>query len=424
MLRSTPTVGIHITIVMGYCMDRHLFFACLLAQLRMVRGSKPARAMGENGKGEPYGPATFNPTVVNTLGGITLTRLRDLHRIELEEKYIAHWDTGGIDWKYGGFIPRWDENGRRERHLKASRLCWEFMLKYCRDPVTGYWISKVTRDGKPVEGPFDIYGDMYVIMGLTEYYKSVSDKKLLEIAIETAHGINERIVSPSYQHLKAHKNGFEPGTKVLGTWQHFLGALTPLARETGDDGIGMMARMCVRNIMERHFSRKYGVFFEYLDDSFTPYRPGYYPELRMVSSWHNIQSAWMCMDEALRLNHRAMFMDALEMGRLTLEKCWREGDDGGLIGLDDPEQDVRDSSDSAVWERFDDAMVFLLLALEHVHATWAVRWYDKIFAFSAKKPVRWNRSSLLHHPRRLFFTIEILNRMIARNGRVSNFVEG
>jgi mannose/cellobiose epimerase-like protein (N-acyl-D-glucosamine 2-epimerase family) len=417
----------------------------------MIAGSAPVRAMGENRKGEDHAPASTSPTVVNELGGMTLSRLRDFHRSEIEGPYLAHWNKGGIDWQYGGFIPRFDETGKftsdikemyylgrglwifsylynrhghRENHVKAARLCWEFMAKYGRDPQTGWWLSKVTRDGKPVEGPLDIYGDMYVILGLTEYYKAVDDKKLLDIAIETAHGINERIVSPSYQHLGAHKNGFEPGTKILGTWQHFLGSLTPLARATGDYGVGMMARMCVQNIMERHFSREYGVFFEYLDDEFKPFRPGGDPELRKISSWHSVQSAWMCMDEALRLNHRAMFMDACEMGRLTFEKCWREDDDGGLIGLDYPEQNVKDSRDSQAWERLDDALVLLLLAIEHTHAPWAVYWYDKVFAFGAKHPEKWNRNGLLHHPRRLFFSLEILDRMITRKGRVSNFLEG
>lgn len=432
-------------------MDRRRFLAGIPISLGMALDCPQSWAMGENPKNEPHAPALSSPTVVSSLAGMTLAQMRDFHRDELEKQYVPVWDTAGVDWKYGGFITRWDDkgnftsdtkemyylgrglwvfsylynhHGKRERHLKAARLAWEFILKHCRDPKTGYWLSKVTRDGRPVEGAYDIYGDMYVILGLTEYVRAVGDTKPLDIAIETAHGIAERIVSPSYQHIKAHKNGFEPGTKVLGTWQHFLGSLTPLARVTGDHGIEMLARMCVRNIMERHFSREYGLFYEYLDDGFKPFRPGCDPELRKISSWHCIQSAWICMDEALRLNNRAMFMDACEMGRLTFEKCWRKGDDGGLVGLDYPEQDVKDSSDKPVWERFDDALVFLLLALEHTHAPWAVYWYDTVFSFSAKKPELWNRHSLLHHPRRLFFSIEMLDRMIARNGRVSNFLEG
>lgn len=409
-------------------------------------------AMGQDSNDNNYGTSKTCQTTVSEIGGRTLAELRDFHNRELEEEYIALWDTGGIDWVYGGFIPRWDENGnfttdekqmyymgrglwvfsyiynhfgQRERHLKASRLCRDFILNYCREKSTGYWISKISRDGKTViEGPYDIYGDMYVILGFTEYYKATGETNLLDIAIETAHGINERIVSPEYQHLQAHKEGYEPGTKILGTWQHFLSALTPLARVTQDYGVEMMARMCVRNIMERHFCQEYGVFFEYLDDSFMPYRPEAGRDLRNISSWHSIQSAWMCMDEALRLGNQKMFMEALEMGRLTFEKCWREGEDGGLIGLDYPEQNIADSSDSPSWGRLDDAMVFALLAIEHTQAPWAIYWFDKIFTHAYKKPELFSRTGLLHHPRRLFCCIEILDRMIERNGKVSDFLAG
>ena len=387
---------------------------------------------------------------IDTIAGMSLVELREFHHRELEDKFVAFWDTGGIDWEYGGFITRWDENGnfttdiktmynmarglwvfstlynhfgQRDRHDRAARLCWNFMYGNCRDERTGYWCSRMLRDGTLVEGPGDIYGDMYVILALCEYHTLAGDRSLLDIAIETAYGINERIVGPSYQHLNAHKDGFVPGTKILGTWQHFLSVLTPLARETGDHGVEMMARMCVRNILERHYSREYDVYFEYLDDSFRPFGSGYDPELRKVSSWHSIQSAWMCMDEALRRNDRAMFLDALETGRSTLDRCWLDGEDGGLVGLDYPEQNIKDSSDKPSWGRLDDALVYTLLAIEHTHASWAVEWFERIFTLGYSRPERWNRRGLLHHPRRLFFCIEILDRMIARNGGVSGFLQ-
>lgn len=405
--------------------------------------------MGGGAHDESFGASASYTGKIESLGGLTLTGLRDAHARDLET-YIAHWDEVGIDYEFGGFIPRWNKSnttmntdkdmydlgrglwvfaylynrcGKRERHREAARLSWEFMLKYCRDEKTGYWLSRVTREGKPVQGAVDIYGDMYVMLGLTEYYKIADDKSLLDIAVETAHGIDERIVSLDYQHIGAHKKGFDPGTKILGTWQHFLGSLTPLARESGDTGVELMARMCVRNIMERHFSREHGVFFEYLDDMFQPFVPGYDPELRKISSWHSVQSAWMCMDEALRTGNRGMFCDALEMGRLSLEKCWMYGDDGGLVGLDFPGQKLADSSDTPQRDRLDDALVFALLAVEHTGAPWVVQWFDTMYTHGMKTPEKFNLNSLLHHPRRLFFNIEILDRMIARNGKVSDFLE-
>lgn len=411
-----------------------------------------AWAVGEDKNGSIYGPSEDSPTVVDRIGTRTTEELLAFLKKDLEEHYVAHWDNGGIDWDNGGFVPEWNNAGeedyhrksmydmgrglwvfsylynhfgKRDRHRRAAKLCTEFILAHCRDKTTGWWLSEVSIDGSQLEGPYDIYGDMYAILGLTEYWKISGDDALLDIAVDTAHGITERIVAPDYRHYKAHKERIEPGTKILGTWQHFLSALTPLARVKRDNGIEMMARMCVRNILERHWRPEYGVYMEYLDDRFEPFRPGYDRELRKVSSWHSIQSAWICMDEALRTGDRHMFAEALETGRMTFEKCWLKNDDGtdaGLVGLDYPEQPVAQSSDSPAWGRLDDAMVFAMLAIEHTHAPWAVQWFDRIFTLGYSKAESFNRNGLLHHPRRLFFCINSLENMIARGGNVSDFM--
>ncbi|MFC1539745.1 AGE family epimerase/isomerase [Candidatus Latescibacterota bacterium] len=428
-------------------MDRRNFISNIALGSFAFSGSSTIRAMGQDSDNKDYGVASLSPTVVDKIGNFTLQELRDYHQKELDEQYIALWDKYGIDWEFGGVIPYWDENGnftsdikemyylgralwifsylynhfgKNERHLKAAKMTKDFTFKYCRDE-NGYWISEVTREGKFVKGSFNIYGDMYMVLGLTEYYIATGDEEARDIAIESAHGVNERIVSLDYQHLGGHGSGHEPGTKRLGTWQHFLSTLTPLARETNDYGITMIARMCVRNIMERHYRPEYGVAFEYLDDMFQPFERNTH---RTVSGWHSIQAAWMCMDEALRMGDKRIFMDAMEMGRLTLEKCWAEGEKGGLVSISNPEARPVESNDYAPSGATDDAIIFTLLAIEHTHAPWAVYWFDKVFAHGQKHYDLWKRSCLLHHPRRLFLDIEMLDRMIARNGRVSNFLEG
>jgi hypothetical protein len=264
---------------------------------------------------------------------------------------------------------------------------------------------------------------MYVALGLGEYYHGTGDEKAKDVAIDTCHKVTERIVSPQYQHLAGHGRGHEPGTKRLGTWQHYLSVLTPLARYTNDFGIEMMARMCVRNILERHYRPEYGLAFEHLDDLFQPFRTDPNDNHRIVSGWHSVQAAWMCMDEALRVNDKGMFMTAMEMGRRTLEKCWVDGEHGGLVSITNPEAKPVEPESDAPSGAMDDALLFCLLAIEHTHAPWAIYWFDKVFKHGYQKPERWKRQCLLHHPRRLFFCIDILDRMIARKGRVSDFID-
>jgi len=435
--------------VKGYAMKRRHFLANAATQCGVLAAGPAAWAMGENRELKQYGSAQLSPTVVDKIGRYSLAELREFHMKELREHYLGFWDKQGIDWEYGGFYTYYDgddtidsENkemyylgrgiwvfsylynhfGKNERHIKAAKMAIDFIFKYCRDE-NGYWISEVTRDGKFVTESVNIYGDMYVAMGLGEYYHGTGDENARKVAIETCHGVSERIVSPEYMHLGGHGTGHEPGTKRLGTWQHFLSVLTPLARYTNDFGVEMFARMCVRNILERHYRREYGLAFEHLDDLFQPFLPDPNNNHRFISSWHSVQAAWMCMDEALRVNDRRMFMDALELGRVTLEKCWFDGDESNLTDLSEPEEKPTTTGD-LVWGRLDDAMVFTLLAIEHTHAPWAVYWFDKVFTRAYERPDLFKRPCLLHHPRRLFFCIDILDHMITRQGRVSNFFEG
>ena len=386
------------------------------------------------------------------LAGQSLAELREFHRRELFNEYIALWDKSGIDWQYGGFFPEANVAGdptkdtskemyyqgrglwvfsyiynhfeRHERHLKAARLAREFLVSHCRDSK-GYWISHFTRDGKPLQPSTNIYGDIYMVLGLAEYYRAAGGAENLDLAVETAYGVMERVVSPAYQHLAGHGSSHEPGTKRLGTWQHFLNSLTPLLVLRNDEGVANIARMCVRNIMERHWRPEYGVMLEHLDDRFEPFRADPQQNHRLVSGWHSIQAAWMSMDEALRRGHRPMFREALEMGRQTMEKCWVEGKRfSGLVDRSSPEQAPVEPPKLAgiASGALDDALVFCLMAIEHTDEAWAYNWYDKVFAAGYRYPEHWRRRCLLHHPRRLFLSIQILDRIIARGGRPSDFL--
>lgn len=419
----------------------------------LALSSVPVWAMGEKQNNENYGVHTMCGSKIGNLSGMSLEAMRDFHLKDLREGYLPFWDgTIRVDSKLGGFMPYlkpdgthvdtikrmyyqgrgiwvfsylYNHFGKETRYLDVAKKGIDFILKYCRDE-NGYWISEVTREGKPLTGSVNIYGDMYVAMALGEYYAATGDEKMKDIAIETAHKVNERIVSLDYQHLGGHGAGHEPGTKRLGTWQHFLAALTPLARQTGDYGVELIARMCVRNILERHWQPDLGIFFEHLDDMFRPFRSDALINHRIVSGWHSIQACWMVMDESLRTGHKHNFQLALEMGRTTLEKCWYDdGKEAGLSSLSTPEaKPSGPGKDTPLpWGAIDDMMVFCLLTIEHTNAPWAYSWYDTAFKTSYAHIDRQIREGLLHHPRRLFFAPNIIDHMIQRGGMVSDFLQ-
>jgi len=435
-------------------MKRRQFLSNIAAGSMALGAAPVAWAMGEKQDGENYGINTKCEPTFTKLAGESLKAHRDFHVDDLKNAYIPYWDdTIRIDKKRGGFMPYLKEDGTHvdtikrmyyqgrgiwvfsyyynhfgqdERFLKHAKKSIDFVFKHCRDE-NGYWISEVTKEGKYLRPSENIYGDIYLAMGMSEYYEATGDELMKEAAIETCHKVNERVTSAEYMHLGGHGAGHEPGTKRLGTWQHFLGALSPIARQTDDHGVKMMARMCVRNILERHWRPDLGVAFEHLDDQFQPYSPVSGGSHRHVSGWHSVQAAWMVMADSLRTGHKHNFMKAMEMGRMTLEKCWYDGGaESGLTSISNPEGKPGAPAKDGfhAWHAMDDAMIFCLLAIEHTLAPWAFEWYDKIFKHAYSRKDRMMREGLLHHPRRLFYAPDIIDHMIERNGHVSDFFAG
>lgn len=397
------------------------------------------------------GTDKFMEGSLDRLGGMTLQELLDHHRNYLKNTYIPNWDRA-VDLKYGGFSnvaipgrePKFDKKGmyfqgraiwmfsylynhitHDKKHLDAAIRGRDFVVKHALKSDYS-WISFVSREGKPESEPLDHYGDIYMVMGLAELYKATKDKKDIELAVNTAKSVMSRLVSPSYQHVDAHVPALEPGTRRLPSWQHFLNALTALLRVHSDPAIEYIARYCVRVICEKHWQPESGVLLEMLDDRFRPYTfdapnwGDFTP--RGISGWHSIQACWMVMDDSLRVKHYPTYRQGVQMGVSTLEKCYIDGK--GIpfskqgMSLDDPK--AKPNLDGTYpWGALDDMLMYCLIVLEHSHEPFAISYYNKCFELHNSKPGNVVTTGLLHTPRRFFNSIEILERMIKRGGKVS-----
>jgi hypothetical protein len=276
-------------------------------------------------------------------------------------------------------------------------------------------------------GFFDIYADIYMVLGLAEYYKASGDEESLMQAIETSYLVNETVLAPHYQG-QGHGPFYEPGIKRLGTWVHFLFPLTLLLSYKADEGLERIARMCVRNIIERHWNREEGFAYEYLNDKFEPYSDDYLSDYKgphdythYISGWHSIQGAWKVMFEALRVGAEEMFRDGLEFGLQTLKGHFEEKEDCRLMEFENEEMWRRkQGNDLKPYYALYDVFVFCLLAVEHTQSAEAAAWFEKTFSCAMGKPEKFKEGSLtLHEPRAIMFCLQILDRMIARRSALS-----
>lgn len=386
------------------------------------------------------------------LGGMTLKELRDFLLKYLKETYIPNWDRA-VDWEYGGFdnaiLPGKPPNFEKKAMYNQGRAVWMFSYLFnnithdkrhleaafkgrdflVKNALTDnyHWVSFLSRKGDKLSKPLDHYGDIYMLQGLTELYKATKDEKDIDMAIQTAKSVMERLVSPTYQHVDAHVPALEPGTRRLPSWQHFLGALTPLLKVRKDPAIEMIARYCVRVICQDHWRPEYGLLLEMLDDNLQPFKSEASMwgenDMRGVSGWHSIQACWMVMAEAIRVLHKPTFRQGLEMGISTLQKCFVDGK--GIAGrqditLETPEARLSLAGKQFPWGALDDMLVYCLTGLEITHEPELINYYNKCFELYYSKPENIVITGLLHTPRQFFYSIEILDRMIANGGKVSD----
>lgn len=262
---------------------------------------------------------------------------------------------------------------------------------------------------------------IYIILGLAELYKATCDVTDIELAIHTALSVKERLLSSSNQHIGAVVPALEPGTRRLGDWLHFLHALTALLNAYDSEETSYLARYCVRIICERHWQPEEHMLVELLTDKFKPYPIGN-NEVTGVYSWHAIQACWLVMEEALRVGHRQTYLQGVNMGISTLDRYFIEGK-----GLACHNSAYNRSSNPAgnralyPWGALDDMLVYCLMVLEHQHLANVIDYYNKCFAVHQTKPE--DTSGVLHTPRRFFYTIAILERMIQRGYRVSGIFQ-
>ncbi len=431
---------------------------------KTLGGERPAAGRPDSSRpaapqAKSAGAPGSTAAAIQKIGPWTLQEIRAHYQKELETDVIGFWERTGIDREYGGYLRAdkktgalvttdkdlysqgrvlwlfsylYNNFGKNPRHLEAARQGKEALVKHCLLP-DGHWGTLYTNDWTMKQGFFDIYADIYMILGLAEYSKASGDDEAYNLAVGTSYVANEKILSPSYQG-QGHGPFYEPGIKRLGTWVHFLFPLTILIQYRKDEGLEPIARMCVRNMLQYHWDRQGGFAYECLDHLYRPYPIDYLSRFddkfnyrnAFISGWHSIQGAFKIMLEALRLGSREMFEDGLEFGYQIFKTHWKDTPPCGFYDFADANElrqgrGIVSTADAAIY----DFLLFALLAVEHTLSPRAMECFEKAYACALSRPQGIFTGSLsLHEPRGVMFMLQILDRMQARGGRASGFLAG
>ncbi|MCL1933312.1 MAG: AGE family epimerase/isomerase [Candidatus Azobacteroides sp.] len=280
---------------------------------------------------------------------------KEIYKKELFENIIPFWEKNSPDTECGGYFTCLDREGKvfdtdkfmwlqgrqvwffsmayneiekRKEWLDMALLGAGFMEKYGRD-AGGNWYFSLTRDGKPLVQPYNIFSDCFACMGFAELFKATGDANYKDIALETFRNIQARSSNP-----KGKYNKLFPGVRPMKSFSlpMILCNLSLILEDViGKDEADRTIQPLIGEIMEVFYQKDSGLILENVtpDGSFIDCFEG-----RTINPGHTNEAMWFMMDLAERYDNRELMKSATDILLRSIEYGW-DTQHGGIFYFKD-----------------------------------------------------------------------------------------
>ena len=272
-----------------------------------------------------------------------MKELKDQYQKELLENVVPFWEKNSPDNRHGGYFTCLDRQGKvfdndkfmwlqgrqvwffsmiynciekRQTWLDMALLGARFMEKHGRD-ANGNWYFSLTRDGKPLVQPYNIFSDCFACMAFAELYKATGNVAHKNIALETFRNIQARSANP-----KGLYNKLYPDTRPMKSFSlpMILCNLTLILEDvTGSSEVDKIVKPLIHEVMEVFYWKDAGLILENVapEGSFVDCFEG-----RTINPGHTNEAMWFMMDLAERYNDRELMTKATDILLHTIEYGW------------------------------------------------------------------------------------------------------
>lgn len=430
--------------------------------LPLCRGMLPAAPRA--------GAAAASPAAVGKLAGKSLAELREELRYWLFDDYLPFHDKYVVDHEYGGFTLNVGWNGptlSREKsarylgrgiwtysylynhldpdpkHLEAARKAIDFTMKHKPSGDT-LWPNGYSREGKVTEGPPErIYEDLFIANGLAEFSKSKGNERYWDEAKEIMFKCVRIYDRPGYlpsgfgDYFRDKPAPVAGGTRLIGHWFCLLNQSTSMLEARPDAEVQALADRCLDAILNKHLNRDFDLLNEVLNHDFGR---GEERLAQFCYTGHGIETLWMVLYEAVRRKDKALFDRAAAAFKRHCDVAWDDVYGGLFRSLNHVDKNIWET-DKVGWLQ-QEGLIGALCLLEHTADPWAEAFFAKLHDWVMDKfPLKkrgyplWidgadrkvtfvegrqgRRAENFHYPRYLMLSLQALDRMIGRGGRVS-----
>lgn len=331
---------------------------------------------------------------------MTIGQYANIYRDNLINDVIPFWVKNSVDTKYGGYFTCLDNKGRVYDTDKfiwlQCRQVWTFSMLYNevekrpewldvalqgagflsengRDQQ-GNWYFSLTREGKPLVQPYNIFSDCFAAMAYAQLYKATGDAEHAEISKGTFLNVLQRKQNPKGKYSKSF-----PGTRDLESFALPM-ILTNLVLEmehlSEPELVSSTIREGIDAVMNKFYRPELGVILENIctdgsiSDSF---------EGRLVNPGHGLESMWFLMDLGVKTGDQTLIGKAVDVSLSLLEYGW-DPQYGGIFYFKDikgyPPQQLE--WDQKLWWVHIEAIVAMLKGYLHTGNEKCWQWFQKI----------------------------------------------
>ena len=329
-------------------------------------------------------------------------KLANRYKTELLDSVLPFWLNKSIDKEYGGYFSCLDRDGsvydtdkfiwlqgrevwlfsmlcnklgKKQEWLDAAIQGAEFLKKYGHNGDYDFYFS-LTREGKPLVEPYNIFSNTFACMAFAQLAKATGSEEYAEISRSIFKRILERRGNPKGKWSKA-----VPGTRPMKDFALPM-IICNMALEVEDiindpQQLEKTIDECLHEVLDVFYQPDLGCMLENvssLDNSRLDCFEG-----REINPGHNLEALWFMMNIGIRRNDKALVNKCVEISLSVIERGWDKEYGGIFYFLDSkgaPQQKLE--WDQKLWWVHIESAIAMIKGYQLTGNKKCLEWFEKL----------------------------------------------
>ena len=329
-------------------------------------------------------------------------KLANRYKTELLDSVLPFWLNKSIDKEYGGYFSCLDRDGsvydtdkfiwlqgrevwlfsmlcnklgKKQEWLDAAIQGAEFLKKYGHNGDYDFYFS-LTREGKPLVEPYNIFSNTFACMAFAQLAKATGSEEYAEISRRIFKRILERRGNPKGKWSKA-----VPGTRPMKDFALPM-IICNMALEVEDiindpQLLEETIDECLHEVLDVFYQPDLGCMLENvssLDNSRLDCFEG-----REINPGHNLEALWFMMNLGIRRNDKALVNKCVEISLSVIERGWDKEYGGIFYFLDSkgvPQQKLE--WDQKLWWVHIESAIAMIKGYQLTGNKKCLEWFEKL----------------------------------------------